>query len=70
MPQDLDKAAYAQLHNAGYPDITDSDGRPAIELDLSKHYVYSAALERNDPRTCNTVYFQFLAVSGLNQNIR
>ena len=62
-PQDIEKAAYAQIHNAGFPDIVDCDGRPAIELDLSKHYIYSPALENNDPRTCNTVVFQFLAVS-------
>ncbi|KAL5261371.1 hypothetical protein ACHWQZ_G007163 [Mnemiopsis leidyi] len=61
--QDIEKAAYAQIHNAGFPDIVDCDGRPAIELDLSKHYIYSPALENNDPRTCNTVVFQFLAVS-------
>ena len=61
--QDLEKAAYAEIHNAGFPDIVDGDGRPAMELDLSKHYVYSPALEKNDTRTCNNVVFQFQAVS-------
>ena len=66
----MEKAAYAQIHNAGFPDLVDSDGRPAIELDLSKHYIYSHALEKNDPRTCNTVMFQFLAVSFNNTPVR
>ena len=32
----LTRAGYAQLHNAGYPDLTDHEGRPALEQDLSK----------------------------------
>ena len=68
--QDVEKATYAQIHNAGFPDVVDGDGRPALELDLSKHYIYSPALERNDARICNTVVFQFLAVSFNKSPIR
>lgn len=67
---DLEKGTYALIHNAGYPDIVDCDGRPALELDLSKHYIYSPGLEKSDPRTCNTIVFQFLAVSFYKAPIR
>ena len=67
---ELEKATYAKIYNAGFPDLCDSDERPALEADLSKHYIYSQLLENRDPKTCNTILFQFLALNLHNKNIR
>ena len=62
-PTALTRAAYAQLHSAGFPAISDSKGNPPFVVDPGELLRYDVGKEEGDALQCNEINLQFLAIS-------
>ena len=62
-PTTLTRAAYAKLHSAGFPAITDSNGSPPFVVDPGELLRYKLEREEGDTLQSNEIILQFLAIS-------
>eukprot|EP00795_Rhopilema_esculentum_P007191 gene7191-12860_t len=63
LPTSLSRAAYAKLHGAGFPVITDSKGNPPFVVDPGELLRYNVEQEEADSLQSNEIILQFLAIS-------
>ncbi|CAL8278641.1 unnamed protein product [Boreogadus saida] len=57
------RSSLAHLYSAGFPDVLDRDGRPALVLDPADPVHYDPGREEADPLRGHLLVFQFLAFS-------
>eukprot|EP00112_Aurelia_sp_Birch-Aquarium-sp1_P012360 Seg26.6 transcript_id=Seg26.6/GoldUCD/mRNA.D3Y31 product=Nephrocystin-4 protein_id=Seg26.6/GoldUCD/D3Y31 len=62
-PTTLTRAAYAKLHSAGFPAVTDSNGSPPFVVDPGELLRYKVEREEGDSLQSNEIILQFLAIS-------
>ena len=63
LPTALTRAAYAKLHSAGFPAVTDGKGNPPFVVDPGELLRYSIDREEGDSLQSNEIVMQFLAIS-------
>jgi nephrocystin-4 len=61
----IPRSAYAQLHNAGFPEVKDSEGRTPMNIDPRQAVTCNPERELKQPLQRNNITIQFLAISNV-----